>query len=97
MGADTGTVVDLFERALSDFVSVDLWVRYATFMGADARPIFERAVDSCGTHFAEGARLWAAFREFESDRPERVQKLFARQLGIPLQGLPDLFHEYEAW
>ncbi|CEP03730.1 unnamed protein product (mitochondrion) [Plasmodiophora brassicae] len=97
VGADTGTVVDLFERALSDFVSVDLWVRYATFMGADARPIFERAVDSCGTHFVEGARLWAAFREFESDRPERVQKLFARQLGIPLQGLPDLFHEYEAW
>ncbi|PSN43747.1 hypothetical protein C0J52_06406 [Blattella germanica] len=68
-------VVELFERAIQDYLSVDLWLEYAQFsignMGLQdgmksVRDTFERALTAVGLHVARGAILWEAYREFEN-------------------------------
>ncbi|KAJ4445263.1 hypothetical protein ANN_07064 [Periplaneta americana] len=68
-------VAELFERAVQDYLSVDLWLEYAQFsignMGLQygvkiVRDTFERALTSVGLHVAKGAILWEAYREFEN-------------------------------
>ena len=59
--------------------SVSLWCDYLNFVQehdpsvsdcsaagiAKARNLFERALTAAGLHFAEGSRIWEAYREFE--------------------------------
>lgn len=61
------------------FQSVDLWCDYLNFVQehdpsvrecsasgiSKARNLFERALTATGLHFAEGHRIWEAYREFE--------------------------------
>ncbi|KAK7874320.1 hypothetical protein R5R35_007795 [Gryllus longicercus] len=68
------TVKDLFERAVKDYVSVELWLEYVQFSigfmgdqnGMDnVRAVFERALTAAGLHVSKGVVLWEAYREFE--------------------------------
>lgn len=70
-------IVILFERAIKDYLSVEIWLEYLQFsigsMGddvvtaaADIRILFERALTSTGLHVSKGAIIWEAFREFEN-------------------------------
>ncbi|XP_048775052.2 squamous cell carcinoma antigen recognized by T-cells 3-like [Ostrea edulis] len=68
-------VYDLFERAVKDYLSVDVWLEYVQFciggMGqidgiSHIRDVFERALSSAGIHVAAGSSLWEAYREFEN-------------------------------
>ncbi|XP_012282732.1 squamous cell carcinoma antigen recognized by T-cells 3 [Orussus abietinus] len=69
-------VVQLCERAVKDYLSIDIWLEYLQFsignMGSekdavkDVRQLFERALTSVGLHFTKGAIIWEAFREFET-------------------------------
>jgi len=68
-------VVDLFERGVKDYVSVDLWLEYCQFSiggigtteGIEAaRSVYERSLTACGLHASKGALLWESFREFEA-------------------------------
>ncbi|PNF41960.1 Squamous cell carcinoma antigen recognized by T-cells 3 [Cryptotermes secundus] len=73
--AERSAIVELFERAVQDYLSVDLWLEYAQFsignMGLQdgvktVRNTFERALTAAGLHAAKGAILWEAYREFEN-------------------------------
>ena len=62
----------LFERAVGDYLSVDLWYDYCDFalggVGVDpeapnrARLVFEKAVAAVGLHAGQGAVIWDAYR-----------------------------------
>lgn len=69
----------LYERGVSDYLSVPLWCDYLNFVqehepsirdcSADgvskARNLFERALTASGLHFSEGSKIWEAYKEFE--------------------------------
>ncbi|XP_017875823.1 squamous cell carcinoma antigen recognized by T-cells 3-like isoform X2 [Ceratina calcarata] len=69
-------VVKLCERAVKDYLSVEVWLEYLQFsignMGVEkdaaknVRQLFERALTSVGLHVTKGAIIWEAFREFEA-------------------------------
>ena len=101
-------IQELFDTAVKDYLSVDLWLEYCQFsIGGISKPggienariIFERAIAAAGIHLSRGSLLWEAYREFENililmqhsneekqSQKERVNKLFKRQLSIPLLG-----------
>ncbi|XP_076749352.1 spliceosome associated factor 3, U4/U6 recycling protein [Xylocopa sonorina] len=68
-------VVKLCERAVKDYLSVEVWLEYLQFsignMGTEkdaaknVRLLFERALTAVGLHTIKGAIIWEAFREFE--------------------------------
>ncbi|XP_011296923.1 squamous cell carcinoma antigen recognized by T-cells 3 [Fopius arisanus] len=72
---ERNAVEKLCERAVKDYLSVDVWLEYLQFkigsMGSDksttdkVRQLFERALTTAGLHVIEGAIIWEAFREFE--------------------------------
>ncbi|XP_071561281.1 squamous cell carcinoma antigen recognized by T-cells 3 [Temnothorax nylanderi] len=69
-------VVELCERAIKDYVSVEVWLEYLQFsieyMGKDeekvskVRQLFERALTTVGMHITKGAIIWEAYREYEN-------------------------------
>lgn len=62
-------VVELFDKAVQDYLSVDLWLEYVQFCLSlsvdEARNVFERAVSEVGLHVTRGSLIWDAYREFE--------------------------------
>ncbi|KAG7200446.1 hypothetical protein KM043_016049 [Ampulex compressa] len=66
----------LSERAVTDYLSVEVWLEYLQFsignMGNEKdaakniRQLFERALTAVGLHTIKGAIIWEAFREFET-------------------------------
>ncbi|XP_011499357.1 PREDICTED: squamous cell carcinoma antigen recognized by T-cells 3 [Ceratosolen solmsi marchali] len=68
-------VVEICERAITDYLSVEVWLEYLQFsIGLDTekdsiekmRNLFERALTAAGLHVMKGSLIWDAFREFES-------------------------------
>ncbi|KYM98312.1 PREDICTED: squamous cell carcinoma antigen recognized by T-cells 3-like [Cyphomyrmex costatus] len=66
-------IVKLCERAIQDYLSVEVWLEYLQFsigyMGKDeekVRQLFERALVVVGTHVTKGAIIWEAYREYEN-------------------------------
>lgn len=69
----------LYERGVSDYLSVPLWCDYLNFVQeyepsirecsaagvSKARNLFERALTAAGLHFSEGSKIWEAYKEFE--------------------------------
>jgi len=70
---DKAFIFHLYQRALADFQSVDLWRNYLNCtskemdkMDVEAkREIFEQAVSTMGLHLTKGAKLWELYRQFE--------------------------------
>ncbi|XP_011871430.1 PREDICTED: squamous cell carcinoma antigen recognized by T-cells 3-like [Vollenhovia emeryi] len=75
-GEQKAEVVELCERAVKDYVSVDVWLEYLQFvieyMGKDegrvdeVRQLFDRALTAVGMHVTKGAIIWEAYREYEN-------------------------------
>ncbi|EZA54025.1 hypothetical protein DMN91_000267 [Ooceraea biroi] len=73
---DKVEITQLCERAVEDYVSVEVWLEYLQFsignMGSEkdaakhVRKLFERALIVVGLHTTKGAIIWEAFREFET-------------------------------
>ncbi|XP_047369403.1 squamous cell carcinoma antigen recognized by T-cells 3-like [Vespa velutina] len=69
-------VIKLCERAVKDYLSVDIWLEYLQFSignmdnekngTKNVRQLFEIALTSVGLHTIKGAIIWEAFREFEA-------------------------------
>uniref|UniRef100_A0A803N661 RRM domain-containing protein n=1 Tax=Chenopodium quinoa TaxID=63459 RepID=A0A803N661_CHEQI len=69
----------IYERGVSDYLSVPLWCDYLNFVQehdisirefsasgvSKARNLFERALTVAGLHFCEGSKIWEAYKEFE--------------------------------
>ena len=105
---EKNAIYELFDTAVNDYVSVDLWLEYCQFsiggIGTEegvekSRNIFERAINAVGIHVSRGSLIWETYREFENAlmlymqndeklaiQKERINKLFRRQLSIPLLG-----------
>ena len=98
-------VGDLFERAVKDYVTLEIWLEYCQFSlwqnqlpdgVRDIRATHEKALVAAGIHGSKGALIWDAYREFEifllsqdptnEEQRARVDKLFRRQLAVPLRG-----------
>ena len=101
-------IYKLFDRAVEDYISIDLWLEYCQFsLGGiatekgieNARNVCERAVNAVGIHVARGSLIWEVFREFENailsifkdtekeqEQRNRIDRLFKRQLALPLLG-----------
>ncbi|CAG9820372.1 unnamed protein product [Phaedon cochleariae] len=63
-------IFQLFDKAVEDYLSIDVWVEYAQFsIGASelskTHSILERGLNSAGLHVAEGSLLWDTLRELE--------------------------------
>ena len=68
-------IVDLFDKAVQDYLSVDVWMEYVHFTieymtepeGSieKVRTVFERALMAAGLHVPKGILLWESYREFE--------------------------------
>ncbi|BDA40979.1 Squamous cell carcinoma antigen recognized by T-cells 3 [Coccomyxa sp. Obi] len=75
---DVEAILELFELAVKDYLSVQLWMQYLQFMGDQAasadfnkesleafRDVAERALTAGGIHLAAGAEIWKTYRGFE--------------------------------
>ena len=78
--------------------------------GQKIRETFEEAIVHVGVHTAQGSLIWDAYREFEnslfmmstnkSDQEQcknRIEKLFQRQLKVPLLNMEATFEEFKNW
>ncbi|XP_038059123.1 squamous cell carcinoma antigen recognized by T-cells 3-like isoform X2 [Patiria miniata] len=72
---DREKVLELFEKAVQDYVSPDVWLEYCQFSiggigtaeGTEkARQVFEQAITAVGLHVARGNEVWEVYREFEN-------------------------------
>ncbi|XP_057655116.1 squamous cell carcinoma antigen recognized by T-cells 3 isoform X1 [Diorhabda carinulata] len=63
-------VLDLFEKAVQDYLAVELWVEYAQYSlkvnGLEyTRNVLEKGLTFVGLHVSEGSLLWDTLREIE--------------------------------
>ncbi|CAH3157953.1 unnamed protein product [Porites lobata] len=81
-------LISLFERAVKDYQSVQLWILYCQFMmdtmeGEDSlqgvRSIFEKAIIATGLHVTEGSSIWEGYREFETDILESLEQMVTEE------------------
>lgn len=77
--SDTEAVEKLYERGVSEYLSIPLWCEYLNYVqehdpkvrecSADgiskARNLFERAVTASALHVAQGSQIWDAYAQFE--------------------------------
>ncbi|XP_063223393.1 squamous cell carcinoma antigen recognized by T-cells 3-like isoform X2 [Bacillus rossius redtenbacheri] len=82
-------VQGLFERAVKDYICVNVWRMYIEYIIknlnsekslAEARALLERAVCKAGAHVARGGILWALYCDFENSILERIK---AKKIADP--------------
>ncbi|KAK7072870.1 hypothetical protein SK128_011164 [Halocaridina rubra] len=87
----------LFERAVKDYTSVQVWVEFVMFMIGggnidDTRRVAEQALTAVGTHVAEGILVWqvvllvekqicASLNKAEETQTDEDKKVFKKQLS----------------
>lgn len=68
------TVIELFDRAVNGYWSVDLWLEYVSFIvevvgrvegSQKVQEAFERGSVAAGVHCTSGWLLWCAYRDFK--------------------------------
>lgn len=72
-------VLEIFDIAVQDYLSVDLWQEFAQFAigfleTEKVRAIFERAINAAGMHVSEGYRIWDTYRLMENIHLENSEK-----------------------
>lgn len=96
----------LFERGVSDYLSVALWSDYLSFVQehdqsvgtlsaagiSKARNLFERALVAAGLHVAEGSRIWELYREFEQAIFLTIDETDADSREKHIHRIRNLFH-----
>ncbi|KAJ8529715.1 hypothetical protein K7X08_036550 [Anisodus acutangulus] len=100
------TIEKLFERGVSDYLSVALWCDYLSFVQehdqsvrtlsaagiSKARNLFERALVAAGLHVAEGSKIWELYREFEQAIFLTIDETDADSREKQVQRIRNLFH-----
>ncbi|KAG1673486.1 Squamous cell carcinoma antigen recognized by T-cells 3 [Nymphon striatum] len=85
-------VIDLFNRAVKEYTSVDIWLEFCQFSigklgepdGTEAiRNIYERAITAVGIHFKRGSLVWESYREFENAVHSMMQVIAPAPGGVP--------------
>ncbi|KAL3620760.1 hypothetical protein CASFOL_035672 [Castilleja foliolosa] len=106
-GGDAFSSVEkLYERGVSDYLSVSLWCDYLNFVQehdpsvrecsasgiSKARNIFERALAAAGLHVAEGHKIWELYREFEQAILFTIEETDTGAREKQIQRVRNLFH-----
>ncbi|XP_073155276.1 uncharacterized protein [Henckelia pumila] len=100
------SVEKLYERGVSDYLSVSLWCDYLNFVQehdisvrecsaagiSKARNLFERALTAAGLHIAEGHRIWESYREFEEAIFLTIDEMESGLKEKQVQHIRNLFH-----
>ncbi|KAI7743467.1 hypothetical protein M8C21_011318 [Ambrosia artemisiifolia] len=100
------TIEKLYERGVSDYLSVSLWCDYLNFIQkydssvrefsptgiSKARDLFERALIACGLHVAEGSKLWEAYRSFEEAILNSMDETDLESREKQVQRVRNIFH-----
>ncbi|KAL4580547.1 hypothetical protein LXL04_016745 [Taraxacum kok-saghyz] len=96
----------LYERGVSDYTSVPLWLDYLNFLQkydssvsecspsgiSKARDLFERALTACGLHIAEGSKLWESYRSYEERILNTMDKTDSELREKQTQKIRSIFH-----
>ena len=93
-----------------EYCQFSLWQMQDLTNGVQSiRKIFERAVVAAGVNAAHGTLIWETYRVFENsllsilpeqssqDQLSKVDRLFKRQLAVPLLGMEQTLAEYQEW
>lgn len=105
-GSDAFTAVEkLYERGVSDYLSVSLWCDYINFVQdydpfvregspgiSKLRNLFERALTAAGLHIAEGYKIWEAYRKFEQTLLDTMDKTDIESREKQVQLIRNIFH-----
>ncbi|KRT84535.1 RNA binding protein, partial [Oryctes borbonicus] len=88
-------ILHLFDKAVEDYHSVQLWQEYAQFaMGSSnidqVRSILERGLNSAGLHVSQGSLLWDTLREFEMAHLALAQAN-TDEFSVQLQRLAEVY------
>ncbi|GJX82284.1 squamous cell carcinoma antigen recognized by T-cells 3 [Tanacetum coccineum] len=100
------TIEKLYERGVSDYLSVSLWCDYLSFIQkydssvhecsltgiSKARDLFERALIACGLHVAEGSKIWEAYRSYEEAILNKMNEADLESREKQIQRIRNLFH-----
>ncbi|KAK0590803.1 hypothetical protein LWI29_031902 [Acer saccharum] len=96
----------IYERGVSDYLSVPLWCDYLKFVQEKnpsvcecspdgilkARNLFERAITAAGLHVAEGSKIWKAYREFEQAIFLSIDEANIEEKEKQIQRIRSIFH-----
>ncbi|KAG8364024.1 hypothetical protein BUALT_Bualt19G0083200 [Buddleja alternifolia] len=99
-------VEKLYERGVSDYLSVDLWCDYLNFVQeydqsvrecsasgiSKMRNLFECALTAAGLHVSEGHRIWELYREFEQAILLTIEETDSGSKEKQIQKIRSLFH-----
>ncbi|XP_031102711.1 squamous cell carcinoma antigen recognized by T-cells 3 isoform X1 [Ipomoea triloba] len=96
----------LYERGVSDYLSVVLWCDYLNYVQehdpsvsscsidgiSKARNLFERALTAAGLHVAEGGQIWELYRDFEQAILITIDGTDHETREKQIQRIRNLFH-----
>ncbi|KAL5096235.1 hypothetical protein RYX36_000562 [Vicia faba] len=99
-------VLQLYERATFDYLSVSLWCDYLHFLQdfdpmvvqcsppgiSKARDLFERALTAAGLHVAQGTHIWEAYRLYEQAILLTIDESDGQAKEKQVQQIRSLFH-----
>ncbi|CAK8530107.1 unnamed protein product [Lathyrus sativus] len=99
-------VLQLYERATFDYLSVSLWCDYLDFVQefdpmvhqcspagiSKARDLFERALTAAGLHVAQGTQIWEAYRLYEHAILLTMDESDGQAKEKQIQQIRSLFH-----
>lgn len=86
---DNLRILKLFERAIDDYLSVEIWLEYEQFAiglqsesNVDIIKIFEQAITNAGLHPVKGHKVYEIYRlyeqmlvDFEDDKEKQLKKV----------------------
>ncbi|KAJ8924369.1 hypothetical protein NQ315_007165 [Exocentrus adspersus] len=105
-------VFSLFDKAVEDYLSVELWMEYAQYsIGVSDIETTQRGLTAAGLHVKDGSLLWDTLRELEhahislteygseewKTQVNRLADVFKRQLSVPLLGMERTYEEWFEW
>jgi RNA recognition motif-containing protein len=106
-GADAFHAIEkLYERGVSDYLSVPLWCDYIKFVKerdpvvhessaegvSKARNLFEKALTAAGCHVGEGSKIWEFYIEFEQSILKTIAESDIEGREKQVQRIRNLFH-----
>ncbi|XP_019418880.1 PREDICTED: squamous cell carcinoma antigen recognized by T-cells 3 isoform X4 [Lupinus angustifolius] len=97
---DFSAVLNLYERALFDYLSVSLWCDYINFVQefdsiagtSKVRDLFESALAAAGLHISEGSQLWESYRLYEQAILLTIDESDTDAKDKQIQHIRTLFH-----
>ena len=100
---DKESICHLFQAALKDYYSVDVWTQYLNYVAANLpsqmEALSEEAIQSCAADCLEGLRVWAVILEWSKTTRDitKTESYFVRMLSYPYESLQVAYEQYTHW